>query len=208
MKAELENFAFDADESASIGVAMLTEKPWQQDCVEQVKRRIKAFHLTMTNDTCCYCQRDLHGEFTMVIDVEHVLPTSKFKLHTFDIWNLSASCKRCNMDIKKADVSFLHEGEGSLEDSARYKLAHPNFDEPEEHLMRLVQQAGRSRIVKYFVLTPDKGDFTYKYFRLSELETSSYDEAQGANKTDPDHVGTFESMRARVDELVASTGAG
>ncbi len=208
MKAELENFVFYPNESALIEDAMLTKNPWGQGCVKQVKKRIKEFHLTLTNDTCCYCQRDLRGEFTMVIDVEHILPTSKFKLNTFDMWNLSASCKRCNMDIKKADTSFLHQGNISLEDSARYKLAHPNFDEPEEHIMRLVQQAGRSRIVKYFIRTPDKGEFTYKYFKLSELETSSYDEAQGANKTDPDHVDTFESMRARVDELVTSTGAG
>lgn len=203
MKAEITEFVFDEEEQTAIEEAMSVTKPWYHPGVKDVRRRIKDFHLRMTADTCCYCQRDLNGEFTLVIDVEHVLPSSLYKPQTFQIWNLSASCKRCNMDIKKNDVSFL-QGTGSLEDSARYKLAHPNFDDVEDHLLRLVQQVGRTRIVKYIQKTPDKGHYTYEYFRLRELETSSYDKAQGANKTDPDHVENFESMRSRVNALLVS----
>ena len=204
MKAEITAFTFDEDERLAIEVALLTDKPWYDPGVKDIKRRIKDFHLGMTVDTCCYCQRDLLGEFTMVIDVEHVLPSSKYKPQTFLMWNLSASCKRCNMDIKNDDVSFI-QGDGSLEDSSRYKLVHPNFDNPEDHLVRFAEQVGRSRIVKYVVHTPDKGRYTYDYFKLKELETISYDEAQGANKTDPDHADKFESMRVRVNELQSST---
>ncbi|WBX94490.1 HNH endonuclease [Pseudoxanthomonas mexicana] len=204
MKAEITAFTFDRDEQVAIEAALLTDKPWYDPGVAAIRRRIKDFHLGLTQYTCCYCQRDLHGEFTMVIDVEHVLPSSEYKPQTFLMWNLSASCKRCNMDIKKNDVSFI-QGLGSLEDSSRYKLAHPNFDNPEDHLARFVEQVGRSRIVKYVIHTPDKGRFTYEYFKLRELETSSYDEAQGANRTDPDHADKFESMRARVEELWSAT---
>src|SRR4051794_34366603 len=127
MKAELEAFEFSAAEQAAIAAAMATEKPWEQVEVADIRKRIKTFHLELNEHVCCYCQRDLKGEFAMVIDVEHILPTSVFKPQTFEIWNLSASCKRCNMQIKQADVTFLEEA-GTLLDSARYKLAHPNFD--------------------------------------------------------------------------------
>lgn len=204
MKAELEAFEFSAAEKEAIKAAMATPKPWEQAEVAEVRQRIKKFHLALNEHVCCYCQRDLNGEFEMVIDVEHVLPTSKFKSQTFEIWNLSASCKRCNMRVKKADVAFLEEA-GSLLDSARYKLAHPNFDDVEEHLVRLSQQAGRKRIVRYMIKTAAKGQYTYDYFRLLELEINSYDEAQGANQTDPANPSEFETMRSRVEALLVQT---
>jgi hypothetical protein len=204
MKAELEAFEFSAAEQGAIAVAMATAKPWEQAGVAEIRKRIKLFHLELNEHVCCYCQRDLKGEFNLVIDVEHVLPSSKFKPQTFEIWNLSASCKRCNMHIKKADVTFLEET-GSLLDPARYKLAHPNFDIVEEHLVRLAQQVGRARIVKYMIKTAAKGQYTYDYFRLLELETNSYDEAQGANLTDPAHPLKLEIMRSRVEALRAQT---
>ena len=205
MKAELEAFEFSADEDVAITAAMETTKPWDQAEVAEIRKRIKKFHLELNGHICCYCQRDLTGEFGMVIDVEHVLPSSKFKPQIFKIWNLSASCKRCNMNIKKADVAFLEEA-GSLLDSARYKLAHPNFDNVEEHLVRLSQQIGRARIVKYMIKTAAKGQYTYDYFRLLELETNSYDEAQGANRADPVHPSELEVMRSRVEALLAQAG--
>lgn len=206
MKAELKAFEFSAAEQAAIAAAMTTAKPWDQAEVADIRKRIKEFHLVLNEHVCCYCQRDLKGEFKLVIDVEHVLPSSKFKPQTFEIWNLSASCKRCNMCIKKADIAFLDvEGAGSLLDSARYKLAHPNFDNVEEHLVRLAQQAGRVRIVKYMIKTATKGQYTYDYFRLLELETNSYDEAQGANRVHPAHPTELEAMRSRVEALRAQT---
>lgn len=200
MRAELKAFKFSVAELAAIDVAMATAKPWKHDGVVEIRKRIKKFHLALNEEVCCYCQRDLKGEFEMVIDVEHVLPSSKFKSQTFEIWNLSASCKRCNMHIKKADLTFL-EKVGSLLDSARYKLAHPNFDDVEEHLVRLVQQVGRKRIAKYMIKTAAKGLYTYDYFHLKELETNSYDDAQGANWTDPAHMSELEIMRSRVETL-------
>jgi len=207
MKAELAAFEFSVAEQTAITAAMATAKPWDHADVSGIRARIKDFHLALNEHVCCYCQRDLTGEFAMVIDVEHVLPSSKFKALIFKIWNLSASCKRCNLKIKQADVGFL-EAFGCLNDSARYKLAHPNFDDVEEHLVRLMQQAGRTRIIKYMVKTTTKGQYTFDYFRLKELETNSYDEAQGANQTDPAHASEFETMRSRVEELYAQAATG
>lgn len=207
MKAELQAFEFSASEQAAIARAMDTEKPWDHGDVVDIRKRIKMFHLRLNGDVCCYCQRDLRGEFQLVIDVEHVLPSSKFKPQVFEIWNLGASCKRCNMSIKKADTSFFL-GTGPFLDSAQYKLAHPNLDDVERHLIRLVQQAGRSRIVKYVIRESEKGRYTYDYFRLAELETSSYDEAQGANRTDLAYPLEFETMRSRVDALRAEAASG
>ncbi|UID77512.1 hypothetical protein J3U96_12985 [Stenotrophomonas maltophilia] len=107
------------------------------------------------------------------------------------------------MDIKKNDVSFL-QGSGSLEHSARYKFAHPNFDEVEDHIVRVAEQVGKARIVKYVRKSEDKGQYTYEYFNLSELEIGSYDEAQGASRTDSERVDIIESMRFRVNEIIRS----
>jgi len=206
LKAELEEFLFDEAEQALIDVAMATSKPWDHDDVAAIRKRIKDFHLKLNEDVCCYCQRDLQGEFQMVIDVEHILPTTKFKGQTFKIWNLSASCKRCNLYIKKADASFINNG-SPFEESATYKFAHPNFDDPESHVIRVVQQIGKSRIVKYFIATPDKGQYTYDYFKFSELETDSFDKAQGASRKASAHPQEFETMWNRVAALHADTAS-
>lgn len=209
MRPEILAFTYSQIEQNAIGVAMGLDKPWEAEGndVKDVKRRIKDFHLALNGHVCCYCQRDLTGEFQMVMDVEHILPSSKFKGLTFEIWNLSASCKRCNMLIKREHIDFLNLDEPNFFRSGHYEFVHPNLDEIYHYILRFVTQVGQHRLVKYLFKADTKGEYTYWYFHLDKLETDSFDEAQGATLRDPLARAGLDMMRARVDSLLQETGA-
>lgn len=126
----------------------------------------------------------------MVIDVEHILPSSLFKMFTFKIWNTSASCKRCNMNIKNDNVDFIDFAQTNKLSKEYYKIAHPNFEDIYSHLEINIIRKGKNRLVKYEIHTDDKGQYTYDYFKLKNIEINSFDDAQGIEQK-------------KVDELIA-----
>jgi len=157
---------------------------WSEGYLSEIKRKLKRQHLRKQFDCCCYCNRDLIGEFSLVVDIEHILPKSIFPNHMFTQKNLSIACKRCNMNIKKADVSFLNI---QIEDlpkrvfrSRYYKFVHPNLDNIEAHLnLEIIRLSRRKKIIKYVILKESsKGQFNYNYFKLQRLEVNAFDEAQ------------------------------
>lgn len=155
---------------------------WTSDYLIELKKRIKKFHINFQKEKCCYCQRSFRGEFMMVIDIEHILPQSKYRqfmLHIDD--NLSVSCKRCNMKIKKEDTSFLNRKKVVIlknpYDSKNYKFIHPNLDKYDTH-MKVIRD---NELVKYKPRT-DKGRYTYNYFKLQEFELAAFDRRQGITR--------------------------
>lgn len=120
----------------------------------------------------------------MVIDIEHILPKSIYPKQMFKGKNLSVSCKRCNMNIKKSKVDFLDGIDanytGKQLRSMHYKIIHPNLDKYDSHLLLIAGQVGRKVMLKYSVVNGSaKGAFTYEYFKLDHLEKNSFDIAQG-----------------------------
>lgn len=184
MKDDLKKFSYSQDEQKLIDKALLQEKPWQVDETKPIRDKIHAFHHKLTDELCCYCQANQHGEFKLDIDPEHILPASKYKHYSFTIWNLSVACKRCNMLIKRSRTDFINKKFLQEDSSNHYKFIHPNFDDFEKHMEITVQQKGRKRIVKYLVYSKDKGQYTFEYFRLAELEINNFNKAQGI-KTAP-----------------------
>lgn len=176
---------------------------WNNKALANIRGRIKGLHLELQSSMCCYCRRSLHGEFAMVIDVEHILPKCTFKGFTFLSVNLSASCKRCNMNIKRARWDFVHgvsahEMEALVDSSDAYEIIHPNLDVYADHLSRVVAGMDNHLLVKYLTsrATP-KGRKTYEFFRLEELEVGCLDKAQGLDGV---NVGEWGQ---RVRELLA-----
>jgi len=168
---------------------------WSNARLETVKRKIKDHHLERQEYCCCYCNRNIYGEFRMVIDIEHIIPKSECLPHMFTQKNLSVACKRCNMNIKKADLGFLTTELNLLPNrlfkSKYYKFIHPNLDNYDSHLMLYSVQQGRKRLIKYKVVNEsNKGEFTFEYFKLRRLELNSFDLAQDATErvevNDPD----------------------
>lgn len=131
---------------------------------------------------CCYCSRLFVGEFRMVVDIEHILPQSQFGSERFVPNNLNIACKRCNMEIKKADLSFIVDIPAMGTDyynSIHYKIIHPNLDVYNNHLVRKELRTNNIALVKYSWANNDKGLFTYQYFKLNELEIDTLNSAQG-----------------------------
>ncbi|MNY89367.1 hypothetical protein D3C78_56580 [compost metagenome] len=166
-------------EKTLVAAALQLEKPWKDKNTKNIRNKIRDFHLKLTDDLCCYCQQNFHGEFKLVIDPEHILPASIYSHYSFSIWNLSVACKRCNMLIKKARTDFLDKSHPNEQESEHYKFIHPNFDEYDEHLELNQVQKGKKRIVKYLVCSKSKGEFTRKYFKLEELEMNNFNRSQG-----------------------------
>lgn len=156
-------------------------KIWDNDLVKDLKRRIKQHYRTNLEEVCCYCRRDLTDEFNMVIDIEHILPKSKYGELMFEIGNLNISCKRCNMEIKKEKDDFVVDSTSIRINYTRpelYHFIHPNFEIYRDNMDYFRADISGTRITKFFPKT-EKGTYTYKYFQLDKLEINSFDKAQG-----------------------------
>lgn len=162
-------------------------KIWDNDLLKDFKRKIKTYNRHKQNEQCCYCRKNFEGEFNMVIDIEHILPKKHFKHLMFATYNLSISCKRCNMIIKNEDISFVTDSvavNANPTDTNLYKIIHPNFDNYFAHIDYFTKTTNDRKIIKYKVLADSsKGQFTYDYFQLTELEIDSINKAQGLKET-------------------------
>ena len=111
------------------------------------------------------------------------------------------------MLIKGSNIDFINPDEPNFFRSGHYNIVHPNLDDIERYILRLVAQAGRSRLVKYVFEAGSKGAYTYQYFNLDKLEIDNFDEAQGTTLRDPMVRASLDMMRARIDSLLQHTGA-
>jgi uncharacterized protein (TIGR02646 family) len=159
---------------------------WNSPYVKDVKSRFKAHKRSEQNEQCCYCQRSTHAEYSMVLDIEHILPKNVFTHCIFDLPNLAVSCKKCNMKIKGQRVDFFNSDilkfpkidKDQLFKHKHYRFAHPNLVRCFDHLWIQFVQNGPDRIFRYRILT-EIGKYTYDFFQLREFETESMNIAQG-----------------------------
>ena len=154
---------------------------WDDEELKVLKSKIKEHLKTNFNEQCCYCKRGFEDEFNMVIDIEHILPKSKFRALTFDIKNLNLSCKRCNMKIKKERIDFLVDKINAYTNRYNpnnYLLIHPNLDIYKENLNFINFTLDDEKFIKYIPLSA-KGKFNYKYFYLDKIERSTFNLVQG-----------------------------
>ncbi|MFS9772376.1 hypothetical protein U0Y97_16320 [Enterobacter chuandaensis] len=178
------NFTFSEEETDLITASIdKGHKSWKEDCLSELKKRIKEHLKTRQRHVCCYCLRSLHGEFNFVIDIEHILPKHKYHQFMFTLDNLAASCKRCNMKMKGRRIDFIAD---QFKDhpnpfaSENYLFIHPNSDHFEDHIAYTHSQIGREITVFYNVINNSaKGSFSYEFFRLDTLIKNSFDRAQG-----------------------------
>ncbi len=190
----LETFVFTADEQAAIEAAFATDKPWDwkpggdvETYILSVKTKIRDLHLERHNNRCCYCRFPLHGGGHFIIDREHVLPKSvkAFRHLSFTVWNIGASCKRCNMQYKGADIDFVIDtgSADALQQSSNYRLIHPNFDSFKDHISFRLEADDDMTLIKYTKRPgSDKAVYTYAYFGLRGREVGAADEAQGLDR--------------------------
>lgn len=156
---------------------------WNNARVDQIKVRLKEFFRLSSDEQCCYCKKDFADEFNMVIDIEHILPKSRFHDYMFEVFNLNIACKRCNMRIKKDKTDFIVNMDEIIAqrfDTSHYKLIHPNFDNYFTHLDVIQILRNNKKFIKYVVVNnSQKGEYTYSYFQLEKREIDTINEAQG-----------------------------
>lgn len=205
----LDSIVFTSAEKHAITAALQTAKPWDWKpggstgaALVSVKQKIRNLHMGRHGDRCCYCRKNLHGGGHFVIDREHVLPKSHaaFKLLAYEVWNLGIACKRCNMQYKKNKVDFVvDQANAALQTSVNYRFIHPNYDRYKDHISISATQDDDITVVKYTKLGTEKGDYTYEYFNLEELEVGSYDVAQGGVELDGLGEGALEARSLAAD---------
>ncbi|KPA53218.1 hypothetical protein VT25_08265 [Photobacterium leiognathi subsp. mandapamensis] len=155
---------------------------------KHVKKKIKKILKKRTNYRCCYCERNLIGEFDYVLDIEHIIPKSKCLKHMFTMKNLSVSCKRCNMKVKGCDTSFLNFDINLLPKnvfkSKYYKFVHPNLDVRQEHIKMVTEDNHKVRLVHYLCNpNSEKAKYTFDYFNLNEFQIKEANKSQGIKKS-------------------------
>lgn len=160
---------------------------WSDKSLDDVKGRLKDYLRLRQVEVCCYCSRNTDDEFKMALDIEHIIPKSVLVSEMFELNNLAASCKRCNMRIKKDDVSFINgeieafKTRGGYYLSENYKFLHPNLDEWDGNLHYYVVQRNNKKMVYYNVVEgSEKGEYTKEYFRLADIQVNTFDEVQEA----------------------------
>ncbi len=171
---------------------------WNHQLVSTFKDKVKTYYREIQNEQCCYCRKNFEGEFKMVIDIEHILPKGTFENLMFTDYNLNVACKRCNMNVKGVKTDFvtdLNAVKANPQDRTLYKIIHPNFDDYFSHLKFLTVIENQYKLIKYqIVIDSAKGQFTYDYFRLKELEVDTLNQAQGLKEKEelsskiPDNV--------------------
>jgi len=158
---------------------------WSSGHLDEFKRNLKDFYRNEQNQQCCYCKRVTVGEFRMVLDIEHILPkgTPAYRRHMFEPKNLSIACKRCNMEIKKQDTSFISitaNFDPDFFDSNNYLFIHPHTDNYWDHIDYSMVVENDYMLIQYTVKSPNgKGQYTYDYFKLNDLEVDAINNAQG-----------------------------
>lgn len=188
---EIEDFLLNAlseDERDAVTFALTQTDPWAhegfakpiKEHLESIKVKIKDFHLERVNTKCCYCQRSLK-DAKIESDREHVVPKSFKKSLSYDLFNISISCKRCNMTYKGERLDHIASTVGiedDLRNADRYLIPHPNIDNCEDHLQRIAFQIGIREITTYHCHT-DKGRFLFRFVELERLCVGEIDIAQG-----------------------------
>ena len=193
----LSEFSLDADEDAVILLATASDKPWdyvpktndEKLALKSAKNKMLAFHLDRHGWNCCYCRTDLHAAGPYMTDREHILPKgiTAYKPYSYAIWNLTAACKRCNMQFKGTGDEFVIDrvDVSKYQTSENYRFVHPNFDCWEDHLTRLSVQVNAQKII-VIICKPnsDKAVYTHAFFNLHDFEVDSFDSAQGLVNND------------------------
>jgi uncharacterized protein (TIGR02646 family) len=157
-------------------------KVWENASLKDVRNSLKR-HIRLNRvdgNKCAYCLKSFHNEHNMNIDVEHILPKGDYSEYTFTLKNLTIACKRCNLQIKGSDTSFLNENFDRKKPfkSKYYKITHPVIDKNNLSLVEMHFQT--AHIVKY-QYNNIKSENTYNYFKLREVEIDTLNTAQGIN---------------------------
>jgi uncharacterized protein (TIGR02646 family) len=126
-------FVFTPEELVVIRDNCTNHLDWTKPDLAPIKTRLKAYLRIQQNNKCCYCMRELSWE-PMGIDIEHILPKSKYFDYMFEPRNLALSCKHCNTN--KGSQHVLHNTTISRypRTNQNIKIVHAYYDLWTDHI--------------------------------------------------------------------------
>lgn len=139
------------------------------DSSDELNKKIKTFikkQLTKYQDNkCAYCGLPLNE--TSRIEIEHIAPKGgtirpQYPQYAYTVTNLVLACSFCNGSSKKGTFNTIDILHPSCYKNCTFKIVHPYYDNPEEHLEFSVEK--NKVIVSYKTI---KGEKTIEIFDLN-----------------------------------------
>lgn len=154
------------------GNALSPQEKWDDCRVTIMKSKIKKHYIAEQNNTCAYCQVNLHTTHGMVWDTEHIVDKDSSPQWMFEPLNLCVSCKDCNGAKGTRTSTKGNTYKSFPRKSSNYRIIHPHFDDYDEHIKVAVPGA-------VYLYQTEKGRNTIEVCGLLR-----YHKAGGRNKVD------------------------
>ncbi|MES0091032.1 hypothetical protein [Mesorhizobium sp. M0030] len=171
---------------------------WQSGNCDAFKAHAKQYYIGEQNYRCCYCNKQIDTDNHAVWDLEHVLSRDNYPQYIFEPLNLSISCKDCNIAKSNKTVTVSLEYKKFPKRSSSYLIAHPHFDELDDHI------GLHAGLVYYPRNGSKKGIFTIQVCNLTRY-AELYDERKGpvCDKRYEADVAQLMFSQNRADAVVA-----
>lgn len=111
---------------------------WNKDSLDAVKKALRESLFVAQNNSCAYCQREIHDEIGQV-EIDHIIPKKLAPRFTFEKRNLILTCKRCNH--RKGDHNPTTKRNDLMKDIKKYphglsvfRWVHPYLHHYDEHI--------------------------------------------------------------------------
>lgn len=133
MKMKINNpYVFSKVEIDIIKQNFKTHVDWEKGAFDQIKKNITDHLRQEQNNKCCYCRIEL-GFDIKAVDIEHIVPKSKFEKYTFHPSNLALSCPGCNTSKGKQNVT-LKDIKQYPRSGRNISIIHAHFDPYSDHI--------------------------------------------------------------------------
>lgn len=137
-------------------------KDWSKNTFSELKGNLKAHLRVQQNNQCCYCKKIL-GYDLKEVEIEHILPKSKYHAFVFEPKNLALSCPACNLHKGDSDVYAKNKLPVRYPAaSCSYKIVHPHFDTYSNHI--------EIRDSAVYIANSRKGSYTIHVCQLWRLQ--------------------------------------
>lgn len=105
---------------------------WEKPVFAGLKVNLIAHLRTEQNNKCCYCKYNL-GFDIKEVDIEHIVPKSRFEHFTFETLNLALSCPACN--TKKGFKPVLSKNFVKYpSNTSHFRIVHSHYDNYSAHI--------------------------------------------------------------------------
>lgn len=126
-------YKFSKKDQSIIKGNFSTHKDWEKSIFNDIKESLREHLRIQQNNECCYCKQEL-GFDIKEVDIEHIIPKSRFEKFTFHPKNLALSCPACNT-IKSTNCVLIKNSIIHYPSNAsNFKIIHAHYDNYSTHI--------------------------------------------------------------------------